>query len=196
MVQQAPHVFLPGSHHCHHCHSEKDKQLSVLCHKARGSAPTGRRHRSRTDTQSSDSPGRVVPESVSIESICEGVWGSGVAPLSGAAWGRRSSAPTKSSTGARAAKVPRPSTYPCVYLTFLKFSLCEIMLHSPPSQPLKRAYSPLHTCTHAEDTPRILPESVLPTGMSVCGCASTHMQVFAGCAAFTPSFPPSGLYSD
>lgn len=139
------------------------------------------------DTLSSDFPGRVVRNSVSCESIYKDVWDNGIPPISGVVWGPRSSAPTKSNTEVFAAKVPYPSTYPCVHLTFLRFSLCEIMLHSPPSQPLKHAYSPLHTCAHVEDTPRILPESVLPTGMSVCGCTSTHMQVFKCSPAFSPS---------
>lgn len=180
-------MSLPGSHHCHHCHSEKDKQLSVLCHTARGSVATGHHRHSQMDTLSSAFPGRAVRDSVSCESIYKDVWDNGVAPTSGVAWGPRSSAPTKSNTEVFAAKVPYPSTYPCVHLTFPKFSLCEITLHSPPSQPLKRAYSALHTCTRVEDTPRILPESVLPTGMSVCGCTSTHMQEFKCSPAFSPS---------
>lgn len=127
---------------------------------------------------------------MSCESICKDVWDNGVAPISGVAWGPRSSAPTKSNTEVFAARVPQPSTYPCVHPTFLKFSLCGIMLHSPLSRPLKRAYSPLHMCTHAADTPHILPESVLPTGMSVCGCTSTHMQVFKCSPAFPASIRP------
>lgn len=98
--QAALGVSLPGPDHFHRYRSETGRQPPVLC----GTA-TGPPRPSGTGTLSSGFPGRAVPDSASCESICEGVWDDGLAPLSGVAWGPRSSAPTGSNTRVLAAEV-------------------------------------------------------------------------------------------
>lgn len=173
--QAALGTSLPGADHFRRYRSETGRQPPVLCGTATGPPrPPG------TGTLSSGFPGRVVPDSASRESICEDVWDDGPAPLSGVAWAPPSSAPTGSNTQVLAAEFPYPSTQPCVHPTFLEFSLCEIMLRSP-CLSLLSVHTQPRMCARMEATP-LLPESVVPSGVSLRGCTGTHMQALQALA--------------
>lgn len=103
--QAALGVSLPGPDRFHRYRSGTGRRPPVLCGTATGPPrPPG------MGTLSSGCPGRVLPDSASCGSICEGVWDDGLAPLSGVAWGPPGSAPTGSNTRVLAAVVPYPST--------------------------------------------------------------------------------------
>lgn len=159
LKRQALHAFffLPGSENPPNCRRERETEPSVPCRAPRGSESPGCLRHSPTDTLSSEFLGRDVKDTVRAEPICHDAWGNAVAPLARKACGRRRNAQSKSSIEGFVTKPRRTAVYPSVYVTFQTFGLCEIMLRTPPSQPLKHTRSP-RTRTHSR---RTLPISYL-----------------------------------
>lgn len=138
-----------------------------------GSVPLGYLRHLLMEILSSEFPCHEVKGNVSFGSICHDAWCSGPVPLCWRAWDPRSKVQSKSNIAGSVTKPLCAAVYPYTNLTFLTFSLCEIMLCSPLPQPLK------HTRSHTqeEDTPlSYLSQSI---SVSVCSHTSTYMQMFA-----------------